>query len=203
MKFLVKFSLLTLVLAGIILLLSPTSWFPLFYDVRYMGISSLVGAFAIYFLPKFLRVSAETKGAEQKNQAVDLLQFLLTCIILGNALGDLGLYQLYKFGIEFDKILHFLIPLSIVLFFPIFLQKRFGIQKSKALLLSICLTLFGGLIWEVFEYLCDALFQTHIYGVYGMNINTDTKVDLLFDILGSGIGLLAILCLGKPPYTKS
>lgn len=203
MKFLVKISLIALALAGIILLLSPISWFPTFYDVRYMGISSLVGAFAIYFFPKGLRVESKTPGAEQKNQAVDLLQILLTSIILINALGDLGLYQLYKLGIEFDKILHFFIPFSILLFFPIFLQKRFEIQKTKALALTLCITIFSGIGWEIFEYICDALFQTHIYGVYGMNLNIDTKFDLLFGAFGSSFGLIASIFLHKLPYTKS
>ena len=196
MKFLTRISLFSLGLAGVLLLVFPISWFPTFYDVRYMGICSLVGACAIYLLPRLIRVVPNAPNAEQKNQGVNILQFLLTFIILSNALGDLGLYQLYKFGFEFDKLMHFLNPMLILLLFPLFLQKRFEIQKQQALALTFGIMIFVGVGWELFEYLTDQVFKTHIYGIYGTDINNDTKYDLIFDAVGSTVGLLLSL------YTK-
>lgn len=200
MKLLIKISLWALSLAGVFLLVLPINWFPNFYDVRYMGICSLIGACVIYFLPQRIRVAPNIPGAEQKNQGVEHLQVLLTCIILSNALGDLGFYQLYKFGFEFDKLMHFFNPMLILLLFPIFLQKRFGIRKSYSQVGTFVFAICIGIFWELFEFFTDQIFKTHIYGIYGTNINNDTKWDLLFDLFGSTFGLIASLFY---PRTKT
>jgi len=190
MKFFIKFSIVSLSLAGLILLILPLSVFPDFYDVRYMGWAALVGAAIIYFVPRFLQVSPQNPHVQKKNQAVDLLQWLLAVVIMANALGDLGLYQLYKIGFEFDKVIHFIIPLTGVLILPLFFQGRFGMLPLPSIALAFFLSLPLGVGWEIFEYLADYFLGTHIYGVYGQNMLRDTKLDLLFDASGSTLAVL-------------
>lgn len=184
MKIFPKISIITLSIAGVILITFPIHIFPYFYDVRYMGISSLLGALIIYAIPKLLRVGPHQKDAQTKNNATDLFQFLITFIILSNALGDLGFYQLYKVGFEFDKFIHLLSPFLWVFIFPLVLEKRFGIKKIHSIAIAISIALLSGLAWELFEYMGDQVFKIHIYGVYGSDIDIDTKLDLIFDALG-------------------
>jgi len=193
MKVFVKIAIFALCIAGALLLLLPLRIFPNFYDVRYMGWSALVGAALIYFVPYFFRVRPQTPNAQKKNRAVDILQALLAFMIITNALGDLGLYQLYKVGFEFDKVIHFVIPFTAVLILPLFFQGRFGMKPLHSIALAFALSLPLGVGWEIFEYLADYFLETHIYGVYGADINRDTKLDLAFDAIGSTLaGLIGI-----------
>lgn len=190
MKIFIKFSFFTLGIAGLLLLMLPISIFPSFYDVRYMGWAALVGAGIIFLIPSLLRVPANTPNAQKKNQAVDLLQGLLALIIMANALGDLGLYQLYKIGFEFDKVIHFIVPFIGVLILPLFFEGRFGIRPLYSVALAFLLSLPLGVGWEIFEYLADYFLETHIYGVYGADLARDTKLDLIFDAAGSTLAVL-------------
>ncbi len=193
MKYLIRIIIFSLCLSGALLLTLPISFFPSFYDVRYMGFAALFGAGVIYFVPRLLRVNNQNPNASTKNQAVQMLQGLLVFIITLNALGDLGLYQLYRIGFEFDKIIHFLIPFSCVLILPIFFKRRFEIRSLSAIFIAFSLSLFLGIGWELFEYLSDSLLKTHIYGVYGSDIRRDTIRDLVFGIIGSSVaGLISL-----------
>lgn len=190
MNIFVKITLFAFLLIGCVLLFLPISFFPDFYDVRYMGFAALTNALLIYGLPELLRVAPSTPNATIKNEGVSLFQNLLTMILFLNALGDLGLYQLYKVGFEFDKLVHLLIPLASTLILPQFFQKRFGMKRSKSIFLAIFLSLFFVAFWEVFEYLSDTFFETHIYGVYGTDIRRDTFFDIIYGIVGSVFALL-------------
>lgn len=176
--------------AGIILLVFPVSWFPSFYDVRYMGVSALGYAVLIGFLPRLLRVSENETDAARKNHAADLFQFLLAFSFFGNAFGDLGLYKLYKVGFELDKLLHFLIPFVGVVIIAIVLNQRWGVRESYAIAAAFGFIIFCSLGWEVYEYAADIVLKTRISGVYGLDISTDTKFDLIYDALGSVLGAL-------------
>jgi len=188
---LVKFSAVILLCAGIILLVAPVSWFPSFYDVRYMGFASLAYAVLIIFLPRLLRVSEDKTDAARKNHAADLFQLVLIFVFVSNAAGDLGLYNLYKLGFEFDKLLHFIVPFISVIVISIILSQRFGIRKYYAIAMSLGLIILCGVGWEIYEYAADIILKTHISGVYGISVSMDTKFDLIYDALGSVFGALS------------
>lgn len=202
MKLCIKISIFTLTLAGVCLLILPAQVFPSFYDIRYMGIASLLGALTIYGLPRFLQVKESTPNATQKNKAVDLFQLLLAFIIFSNALGDLGLYQLYKVGFEFDKFIHFLNPFLVALLLPTILQERFEIRKSYSIALACFVVCIGGVAWELFEYAADQILETHIYGVYGSDISHDTKFDIVFDLMGGLVGIIVYNFFSKRGLAK-
>ena len=51
-------------------------------------------------------------------------------------------------------------------------------------------TFVAGLVWELFEAVSDALFQTKEWGVYGEYIVSDTYRDILFNTLGTIMGIM-------------
>ncbi len=191
MKLFIKISVYILIFVGVVLTVFPKRWFPSFYDVRYMGWSAFVSAVAIIILPRVLRVSAHTPDSERKNHAAHLFQFALTVAIMSNALGDLGLYQLYKVGFEFDKLIHLSTSTLGAIAIPVILNKRFKISISYSITIAFVAIILLGISWELYEYFVDNLLETHIYGVYGSDIGNDTKFDLIFDVIGAVSGTLA------------
>lgn len=185
---LIVFSLL---IAGFVLLALPVSAFPSFYDVRYMGTAAVLGAFIIAGVPRFFRVSSQELRAQEKNRAADIFQFWLAFAIATNALGDLGLYQLYRIGIEFDKMVHFGISLIAIIMIPAILGLRFEIRKSRSFAAAIMITLIVSVGWEAYEYAMDRVWLTRLSGVNGFDISRDTKFDIVFDVLGVMIGTAA------------
>ena len=179
----------------------PVRWFPSFFDVRYMGIAALVCAAAIFFLPKALFVATGAPNAEKKNKAVDLFQFGLALAIINNALGDMGLYQLYKVGFEYDKFIHLITSFLAVLIIAVVLEGRFEVSAFYSTLAALMIVVVAGLFWELFEYLSDVVFKTHIYGVYGININSDTQFDILSNIIGAIAGVF-VLILKKKKFSS-
>ena len=194
----VKFSTIILFCAGIILLVFPVSWFPSFYDVRYMGFVGLAYAVLITFLPRLLRVSENETDAARKNHAADLFQFLLIFVFISNVAGDLGLYKLYTVGFEFDKLLHLIIPFTSVIVISIILNQRFRIRKYYAIAMAFGFIILCGVVWEVYEYATDIILKTHISGVYGLGISIDTKFDLIYDVFGSVFGVLGGVFFWNP-----
>lgn len=192
----IKASIYFLIVGGIILLILPVRWFPSFYDVRYMGGMALASSLIIYFVPGlFFRAKKGVK--QQKNRAALWLQFFLAFAFIGNALGDLGLYKLYQYGFEFDKVLHFFTPFLGAITLAYGINELWKIRPSRAAFLSFLTIIAFGVAWEFFEYLADSVLKTHISGVYGLNVSVDTKFDFLFDIFGSLAGAISSVYFWK------
>ena len=142
-------------LSGAVLLVAPHSWWPEYYDVTYMGIAALVCAAAIRLAPSALKAP-------------------LAIILLLNASGDLGLYQLYRYGIEYDKIIHF----ASILIATLALSRILGVRRAVLIVIA------ASLVWESFEFFMDQYFKTRLFGVYHLFILRDTIMDALFDVMG-------------------
>lgn len=184
MKIFVKISLYFLLISGVILLIFPVHWFPDFYDVRYMGVASFACAAVIFFLPKLMRVKNNVPDHEKKNYATDLFQLGITIAVINNALGDLGLYQLYKVGFEYDKLIHFSTSFIITIFLSLLLRNRFQIRAYYSIVVAFLIVVGSGFLWEVFEFVSDNLLRTHIFGLYGADQINDTKWDLIYNLIG-------------------
>lgn len=155
MKLFPKLAIIFFVGSCLILLLTPHSWWPSFYDLPYMGIAALVCALAIFLIPEQFKIS-------------------LALILLFNASGDLGLYELYRYGFEYDKVIHFVSPVIAVL----------ALCKAMPLRRAVLIVIAGALAWELFEYSSDALIKTHLFGVYRQHVWSDTIMDLVMNALG-------------------
>ncbi len=176
--------------ASLLLWLLPARLIPDFYDRYYMSVASILGVAIIYVLPRLFRVASDMPGAIEKNKAVDYFQLLLTGVIFANALGEFGLYQLYKIGFEFDKFLHLGISFLSVLILPRLVEPHYGIPRMRAMWLVFLFIFCGGFVWELYEFLTDLILGTHLFGVYQGNITQDTKMDVLCNIIGATLGLM-------------
>jgi len=194
MKLFIKISVVVSLFAGFVLLLFPVDWFPSFYDARYMGLAAIGGAAAIIILPRILNALTGAADDKNKKQAINLFQLLLAVSIISNALGDLGSYQLYKIGFQYDKLVHFSTSLLGVFIGAIILRKLFEIRLSSAAVFAFIAVIICGIGWEVFERLSDFLFKTHIAGVYASDISNDTKFDLLSNAIGAISGAILVYC---------
>jgi hypothetical protein len=156
-----KIAIVLFLLVGIILLLTDESRWPDYYDLPYMGWASLVCALLILLCPKRLKLP-------------------LALVLMFNASGDLGLYELYKYGFEYDKVIHFMSPfIAMIVLIPI-------VGVPRAFLIVIA----GALAWESFEFLADKFIKTHLFGVYRHQIFRDTITDVVMNLLGITIGIL-------------
>jgi hypothetical protein len=189
MKRFSSFSAWLLLIVSALLLILPSHWFPSFYDVRYSGSAALLGALIIRFSPRLFWVNDSAHSADKKNQAVDEFQFLLSIFILSNVAGELGLFRLYRAGFQYDKLLHFGISFISAYRLPNLLNRRFDISFTRAFLVIFAGILLVGVGWELYEFSLDAVLGTHLYGVYGENISTDTWLDLASDLIGIFIGI--------------
>ncbi len=207
-KMFVKISLYILFSIGIVALILPVRWFPDFYDVRYLGVGTLSAALMIIVLPKLIKVETTHAQAHQKNHAATMFEFLLSTIFLSNALGDIGLYQLYIIGLPFDKFLHFLMPLLSVIILSLVLHQHLEIRPYYSIALATMTVMSCVIDWEFYEYTMDTIFNTRLFGIYGTEINLDTKYDIIGGAAGSFIGALIAVGIYKKenrslPYSIS
>ena len=175
-NFFPKFTAALFAAIGLLLLVTPRSWWPGFYDLPYMGIAALVCVGAIMLFWK-----------------VPTLQTMLAAILLLNGLGDLGLYELYKIGFEYDKLVHFLSPAIGVAMGSKFLMARYGLSIKKSLAITFTVAAIVSVGWEVFELIADGTFGTHLSGVYGSYVSEDTRHDLFSDVFGMFAGSLMFI----------
>lgn len=102
----INFSITSMATAGAVLFLGDKNWFPDFYWPNFFGIMSLVSIFLIT-LPKIIWHFND----ENKKQSVIKLQSYIALALILNGLGSLGFFQLYRYGIQYDKIVHFFVPM--------------------------------------------------------------------------------------------
>ena len=129
-----------------------------------MGWASLACALAIFLVPVHYKLP-------------------LTVILALNASGDLGLYELYRHGFQYDKIIHFTSPLIATYA----LAQRMFIRRAVMIVLTLALG------WELYEILADALIKTHLFGIYRHQVIKDTIMDIFMNILGITSAILIFL----------
>lgn len=101
-----KYTSIVLVIIGLLLLILPKEWFPDFYKPIFMGIIALLSPILIY-LPKFIL----KKSNPQKRALILNMRFVIAFSLAINIAGELGLFQLYRYGFQYDKFAHFIVPM--------------------------------------------------------------------------------------------
>ncbi len=185
----VKFSVIIFVIGSLILLFGKGKWFPDFYNPQFMGIIGLISAILIV-LPSLIFTPSTSSWQAPKQKALNLLQNVLVISLLLSAAGALGLFQLYKVGFEYDKILHFIIPSLFIIVITYFNYHWYGISFRKSLIIALILVTISGFLWELFELFGDKNFGTQMLGYYGEFVSEDTFWDLIMNTLGSIVGVI-------------
>ncbi|MEK7114551.1 MAG: hypothetical protein AAB832_00595, partial [Patescibacteria group bacterium] len=185
-----KFIAAVFIIAGLILIFGKREWFPEFYRPQFMGIIAFVSALLI-ILPRFIFKPSSEELNKQKS--LNIFQAVLVAGLVLNSLGGLGLYQLYKIGLEYDKFLHFMVPFLFVMAFSRFGFDWYGWSFGKSIILAAVLVIFGGFFWELFEFFGDKLLKTEMSGYYGKFIIKDTVWDSAMNFFGVIGGILSFV----------
>lgn len=167
------------------MLIAPKQWFPDFYKPIFMGIISLLSPVLIY-LPKFIL----KKSNPQKRELILNMRSVIAFSLAVNIAGELGLFQLYKYGFEYDKFAHFLVPMLFAFILGESLKEWENFTPKKVVWLVFLIVFSSGLLWEIFEATADFLFKTQVWGAYGKNITWDTLADIAFNTLGALAGIV-------------
>ena len=183
-----KFSSATLVIIGLILLLGPKNWFPNFYNPVFMGVIALISPFLIS-LPKFIL----KKRTPQKRNLIMEMRSVIAFALLVNFAGELGLFQLYKYGFEYDKFAHFVVSMLFAFILGESLREWGHLHAKKLILIVFLIVFSSGILWEIFEASSDYLFKTQEWGVYGKHLAMDTYKDMVFNALGTIAGMIIFM----------
>lgn len=188
-KFL-RFAVLGFIIFGTFFLLADFldfRWLPDFYAPGLFGIASFLFAFGIVFLSMIFRpVPSETMKFPLNFQRAVAITFIL------GGLGSLGLFQLYKFGFEYDKLVHFTTAFVLSASFAGLISARCNIEFKRAVMLAAVAVVAAGFVWELAEFAMDAFLKTKTFGIYGMEIGKDTIVDILMNTLGTVSGVIIL-----------
>lgn len=177
------------VVFGVVLMLAPTAWFPEYVAAHYLGILSFVSAAIVLVFPYLLKSTDP-----EKQTLAHKMHYILIVILLTNAAGELGLYQLYfTTGFQYDKVLHFLTPLLCTITLMQFFIVWYGWARARAATVAALLSILFFVLWEVWELTSDLLFGTRELGIYGAQIKADTIADVVYGLVGVGVGLLVQL----------
>ena len=178
------------VIAGLILILGKRAWFPNFYNPLYNGTMAFVSAFLI-LLP---RLVFKPKDSEQEKM-LNLIQVGALIVLSLSALGGLGFYQLYKYGFQYDKLVHFIASAIFTIVIVELYWPWHKVSFKKSVILSIIIIFVAGIAWELYEFSVDVLFKTEMLGIYGQYITEDTIWDIIMNCFGviaaaTGLGIL-------------
>ncbi|MDP3015232.1 MAG: hypothetical protein Q8N28_02360 [bacterium] len=182
-----KITAVVFIIAGLILIFGKQEWFPDFYRPQFMGVMAFISAFLIV-LPNLI---FKFPDDPLKQKTLIFFQNVLIITLLLNGLGELGFYQLYKIGFEYDKLLHFIVPFISVMALSSFGFNWYGWSFRKSIILSVVLVIIGGFLWEFFEFFGDRFFKTEMFGYYGKFIIKDTVWDLIMNFFGIVGGIIA------------
>lgn len=183
------------ILLSLMFIVFPKEIWPSYYTPRFFSTIAFLSAMLIYLLKTGVLMKSRSKA-----RAWLLLCLAFSIALVLNILGELFFYQLYYYGFPYDKVLHFAVPFIFTTVLAMYQRIIFKTALGKAALISVCLVLAGGLLWEVIEYFSDYFFKTSQFGIYGQEKTTDTFFDILFDVFGVGIG--AYLLFDKGIYRK-
>lgn len=114
--------------------------------------------------------------------------FALPLFILPS-LGSLGLYRT---KLEYDTFIHAVTPVFLAILIAFFLTYgKLNFSKKELLKIVIAtfiLTIFLGVLWEVFEWFADKFLGTGMLAGLAQAVKIDTIMDLIADVVGSLVG---------------
>ncbi|MEX0877369.1 MAG: hypothetical protein WDZ40_00720 [Candidatus Spechtbacterales bacterium] len=176
---LVRVLLAAYIVAGLVFAFAPQAWFPAIYMLPLMSKLSFLSAFLVLLPVLLIRVRNK-----KEEDALKRFQGIVAFGLFINSLGGLGLYKLYQYGFQYDKLTHYVTPLVLTVGFTELFMTWRGWTKKRALLFSAILVFAGGIVWEFLEFYSDRLLDTTLVGLGGEHQRVDTTWDIIFNTLG-------------------
>jgi len=165
---------------GLFFFLGDPLWFPSFYHPKIMGVVSFIFIFLLS-LPRLLFRGAESP---ERKKAVSRLERAIAFSLLLSASGTLGLYQFYRYGFEYDKLVHFLFSFIMTFALADFVSAWYGVRPARAIFGVGVLIMVGGIIWELIEIFSQTIFGVSLVTIFDASLTRDTILDLVLDFLG-------------------
>ena len=192
MKKIAKIVSVLFIIGGSVLIFGKSDWFPEFYNPIFMGLMGFVSAFLVVSSRFFLKPKNQ-----QQEKVLDMIQTGIVFGLVFSALGALGLFQLYKVGIQYDKILHFLNSFILTAIVIRSYEGWHGFGFEKSLSFSVMIVFSGGVVWEMYEFLGDTLIGTQMLGHYGQLAARDTIWDMIMNWSGIILAVTGMKILKK------
>lgn len=177
---------------GVLLFVLPNGLFPSFYQPVIMGSLAFASAFLIILPRIFFR-----SDNKRRKKTLTWFQGSIALGLLINGAGGLGLYELYRYGIPYDKFTHFITPLIFTISLFYFVREWFNKNTLTSLVISGVVVLLGGVTWEFLESFSDRAIGTSLFGGGTGGIFSDTALDLLMNVLGILVGIVVVKHMTK------
>mgnify|MGYP001613858946 CR=1 FL=1 len=182
-------TILFFLLVGGILVITPADWYPSWLFPKVAGLG-LVAYALLATLPHFIFARRGQPSDEARRRALQRLENVIGFGLLLSAAGMLGFYELYRYGFEYDKVIHFLFPLLGALVISQFFHVWYEIAFTRAVYLTALLIFAGSIMWEFYEFTADQVFHSGAFGQGGTRIFEDTTLDLLMNFFGISFAVL-------------
>jgi hypothetical protein len=145
----------------------------------------------IFSLPRLARAFIPAVRARVSATWVRTIEWVAVLIILVNAPGSLVLHDL---GVQYDRFLHFVCGVLILLLaVPIISAVRGpGASASKTLWVSVALVFVGLFGFEAFQYSSDRIFGTQLFHDQVQSIERDVTEDILFGTAGLALSAMIL-----------
>lgn len=176
-----------LLVASLVLLIGPSTWFPSFYRPQLMALTAVVYVLCIQLPVWVFRLprSRVVFDAQELLERRVNLQAGLALGFLLSGLGSLGLWGLHQVGIPYDTIVHAAFSGLIMAYGAPMLSAWYGWSRTKAVVVVGLLIAVGGVVWEVVELASDRLLQ---FGYFGELFDRNSLFDIIANIVGASIG---------------
>lgn len=176
-----------LLVASLVLLAGPSTWFPSLYRPRLMALTAVVYVLCIQ-LPVWVFRLPRGRAANDDLELLKRRTNLQVGLALGFALsglGSLGLWGLHEVGIPYDAIVHAAFSGLIMACGAPMLSAWYGLSRTKAILVVGVLVACSGVAWELVELASDRLLQ---FGYFGELFDRNSIFDLVANIAGASVG---------------
>ncbi len=182
-----------LIIFGCLLFLYHPAFLPAYYRPWLMGLTAILYSFCIQLPALVFSIPSHSTAASSVERQLfyrERLQVGLSIGFLLGGLGSLGFWGLYKVGIPYDKFIHFIFPVLVIVPASSLLRALYGWSWKKSLILLALAACVSGIAWEFVEY---ASFHWLRFGFFGQLFDSDSLRDIYTTFLGVGVAAVFLV----------